>query len=151
MPCGETSDRGDGGFKQFQFRVDGNIYPRISICLNGKHTRHLANDVYYPHQHSRNQLLKACTPTIYVFQNCPSQQWCVSSWRRDVVWWLCLRCQNDCFEAFNVKSVLASVVIRASNNDATPSALSLNVKMSSAKRRSSRGGYQAFFFRNTKF
>ena len=42
MPCGKTSDRGDGGFKQFQFRVYRNIFPNISICWSGKHVRQLA-------------------------------------------------------------------------------------------------------------
>ena len=43
------------------------------------------------------------------------------------------------FEAFNFRPVLSSVVIKASSNDAAPSAVSLKIKMTSANRRSSKG------------
>ena len=48
------------------------------------------------------------------------------------------------FETFNFKTVLSSVVIKASSNDAAPSAVSLKIKMSSANRRSSKGGYPSW-------
>ena len=48
------------------------------------------------------------------------------------------------FEAFNFKPVLSSVVIKASSNDAAPSAASLKTKMSSANRRSSSCGYPSW-------
>ena len=100
MRCGETSDRSDGGLKQFQCKRFGNI-PIQEYQLVWT-------------QGMRSSLQMICTVRINIprakcWRHATQRFMCsktvlynngVSSWRRNVVWWLRLGCQHDYFPAF---------------------------------------------------
>ena len=94
MPCGKTSDRGDGGFKQFQFRVYRNIfiqeYPFVwmeSTCGSLQMICNVRSNIPRAKCWKHATQPFVCSKTV-LYNNG------VSSWRRDVVWWLCLGCQD---------------------------------------------------------
>ena len=107
-------------------------YPRKSICVNGKHARAAFFKWY---------VMSASAFPEPIAESMQHNHLCVP--KPSFTTMVCLVNMSVC-EAFIFKPALSNVVIKTSSNDAIPSALSLKIKMSSAKRRSSKGGYPSW-------
>lgn len=86
MPCGETSNR-----------VHGSIVIQKTVFVWMESTRSSLQMIWtvrinIPKAKCRKHATQPFVWTKSVFYNNG-----VSSWGRDVVWWLCFGCENDCF------------------------------------------------------